>query len=103
MRWSFRIARVSGIDVRVHVTFALAVVYSASGFALSQGLRGAAFGVLLVCALLLCLTLHELGHGLIAQRFGISVSEILLLPIGGVARLNSEPRKPLPAGRSRVG
>jgi Zn-dependent protease len=95
MRWSFRIARVSGIDVRVHATFALAVVYFASGFALAHGLSGAAFGALLVCTLFLCLTLHELGHGLTAQRFGVSVSEILLLPIGGVARLTSEPRKPL--------
>ncbi len=95
MRWSFRIARVFGIDVRVHATFALAVIYFASGFALAHGLRGAAFGVLLVCTLFLCLTLHELGHGLVAQRCGVVVSEILLLPIGGVARLKSEPRKPL--------
>jgi Zn-dependent protease len=95
MRWSFRVARVSGIDVRVHATFALAVVYFASGFALAHGLRGAVFGVLFVCALFMCLTLHELGHGLVAQRFGVSVTEILLLPIGGVARLTSEPRKPL--------
>src|SRR4051812_33054354 len=95
MRWSFRIARISGIDVRVHATFALAVLYFASGFAVAHGLSGAAFGVLLVCTLFLCLTLHELGHGLVAQRFGVSVSEILLLPIGGVARLESEPRKPL--------
>lgn len=94
MRWSFRIARVSGIDVRVHATFALAVIYFASGFALAQGPRGAAFGVLLLCGLFVCLTLHELGHSLAAQYFGISVNEILLLPIGGVARLASEPKKP---------
>ncbi len=94
MKWSLRIARVSGIDVRVHATFAFAVLYFASGFALEGGLRGAAFGVLLVCSLFVCLTLHELGHGVVAQHFGVSVSEILLLPIGGVARLNSEPRKP---------
>lgn len=95
MSWSFRVARVSHIDVRVHATFALAVVYFASGFALAHGFQGAVFGVLLVFALFACLTLHELGHGLVAQRFGVSVNEILLLPIGGVARLTSEPRKPL--------
>ena len=94
MRWSFRIARVSGIDVRVHVTFALAVILFALNFAAPQGARGAAFGVLLVCALFACLTLHELGHSLVAQRLGVSVTEILLLPIGGVARLANEPRKP---------
>ncbi len=95
MKWSFRVARVSGIDVRVHVTFALAVAYFAIGFGASHGPRGAAFGALLICALFACVTLHELGHSLVAQRFGVGVSEILLLPIGGVARLTSEPRKPL--------
>ena len=96
MKWSFRIARVFGIDVRVHATFAFAVAYFAYGFsAPPNGLRGAAFGVLLICALFACLTLHELGHSLVAQRFGVGVSEILLLPIGGVARLTSEPKKPV--------
>ncbi len=94
MRWSFRIARVSGIDVRLHATFAFAVLWFALGFSDQGGLRGAAFGVLLICALFVCLTLHELGHALVAQRFGLTVNEILLLPIGGVARLTSEPRKP---------
>ncbi|MEI9941800.1 MAG: site-2 protease family protein [Pseudomonadota bacterium] len=94
MRWSFRIARVSGIDVRLHVTFALAVIFFALNFAAPQGPRGAAFGVLLICALFVCLTLHELGHSLVAQRLGVSVTEVLLLPIGGVARLANEPRKP---------
>lgn len=94
MKWSVRVLRVSGIDVRVHATFALAVLYFASGFALVHGLLGAAFGVLLLCCLFICLTLHELGHCIAARRFGVSVNEILLLPIGGVARLSSEPRKP---------
>ncbi|HWZ90785.1 MAG TPA: site-2 protease family protein [Polyangiaceae bacterium] len=96
MKWSLRIARVSGIDVRVHATFAFAVAYFAYGFgAPPNGPRGAAFGALLICALFVCLTLHELGHSLVAQRFGVEVSEILLLPIGGVARLTSEPKKPV--------
>ena len=94
MRWSFRIAHVAGIDVRVHATFAFAVLYFALSFAAPHGLRGAAFGVLLLIALFACLTLHELGHSLVARRLGVSVSEILLLPIGGVAHLTSEPRKP---------
>ena len=94
MRWSFRIARVSGIDVRLHATFAFAVILFAQGFFEQNGWRGAAFGVLLICSLFVCLTLHELGHALVAQHFGLSVTEILLLPIGGVARLTSDPRKP---------
>jgi Zn-dependent protease len=94
MRWSFRIARLSGIDVRVHVTFALAVAFFALNLGLPLDPRGAAFALSLIGALLGCLALHELGHGLVAQRLGVSVTEILLLPIGGVARLANDPRKP---------
>jgi len=54
-----------------------------------------AFGALLIGALLGSLALHELGHTVIAQRLGLTVSEISLLPIGGVARFADEPRKPL--------
>src|SRR5690349_8094941 len=95
MKWSLRLGRVSGIDVRVHATFALIVGWFALNFGQLGGLRGAGFGVRLVLALFGCVTLHELGHSLVAQRFGVSVREIVLLPIGGVARLDSEPRKPV--------
>jgi len=93
MKWSFRVARVFGIDVRIHATLALAVLYLATALEPERGLRGLAFGGVLVCGLFICLTLHELGHCLAARHFGVSVSEISLLPMGGVARLASVPRR----------
>lgn len=95
MSWSLRLGSVSGIAIRVHFTFALLVAAVASHLGDRAGARGAVFGVLLVSALFACVVLHELGHALVAQRFGVAVREIVLLPIGGVARLLSEPRKPL--------
>ncbi|MES1189127.1 MAG: site-2 protease family protein [Myxococcales bacterium] len=95
MRWSLRLGSVSGIDIRVHFTFALMVVLFAAQLAEPHGPRGALFGALLVLCIFGCVVLHELGHGLVAQRFGVAVREIVLLPIGGVARLLSEPKKPL--------
>jgi Zn-dependent protease/CBS domain-containing protein len=38
--------------------------------------------------------LHEFGHSLVAQRFGLEIRSITLLPIGGVSNLESLPEKP---------
>lgn len=94
MTGSVRIARLFGIDIRAHVTFVLLLGLAALDFGQSGGARGALFGVLLVLALFGCITLHELGHSLVARRFGAVVREIVLLPIGGVARLQREPQSP---------
>jgi Zn-dependent protease/predicted transcriptional regulator len=93
MRWSWPIARFAGIDVKVHATFVIILVLGAmqwSGF----GVAGMAFGALLMLMLFVCVTLHEFGHSLVAQRFGIAVREIVLLPIGGVALLARNPSRP---------
>ncbi len=94
MKWSWHIGRFAGIDVKIHTTFLLIVVLGAVQWN-HFGLPGMAFGALLMLALFLCVTLHEFGHGLVAQRFGIPVREIVLLPIGGVAALARNPSKPL--------
>jgi len=94
MAWSFRIGRIAGIDLKLHVTFALVLAVGAAQWATPHGARGAAFGVLLVALLFVCVVLHELGHALMARRFGIATHAIVLLPIGGVAQLASSPQDP---------
>ena len=93
MRWSFSLVRVFGIDIRVHGTFFLVLLLGALQWGGRHGARGAVFGVLLTMLLFACVVLHELGHSLVAKAFGIPVSEIVLLPIGGVARLEQRPKK----------
>jgi Zn-dependent protease/CBS domain-containing protein len=93
MSSSLRIARVFGIDIKVHASFTLIVLFCAFDFGRHTGLRGALFGAFFVCCAFACVVLHELGHSLVAQGFGVTVREILLLPIGGVARLEREPTK----------
>jgi Zn-dependent protease/CBS domain-containing protein len=95
MRGSLRFARLFGIDIFVHPTFALLLVLIAIESAASHGARGAFYGLLNVFGLFACVTLHELGHSLVARRFGGQVRQIVLLPIGGVARMSREPTRPL--------
>lgn len=93
MSWSIRLARIFGIDVRVHITFLLILAWGAIRGA-GGGAAGAAFGVLTMVLLFLCVTLHELGHSVVAQSLGVRVREIVLLPIGGLARMERAPSKP---------
>ena len=93
MRWSWKIAEVAGIPVRVHVTFFLLLVwFFAAGS--SRGLAAALQSVLFILAAFTCVVLHEFGHALTARRYGVVTRDITLLPIGGVARLDRFPRHP---------
>lgn len=94
MNWSFRIARVFGIELRVHATFLLLLLWIGSSQAIHGGLANALGGVLIVLLVFGCVVLHELGHALAARRFGIRTPDITLLPIGGVAHLERIPENP---------
>lgn len=94
MSWSFKIGRVAGIAIKVHLTFFLILILGAVQWGQPYGLIGAIYGVALMILLFVCVTLHELGHSLVAQRFGVAVREIVLLPLGGVALLERNASKP---------
>lgn len=97
MRFSYRIFRVFGIDVRVHVTFVFIVAYFAYvwGILLEPGgLWGALYGTLLVVLLFALVVIHELTHSRVAQHYGIKVKSITLLPIGGLAAMEEIPEEP---------
>lgn len=96
MGWSFRIAQIAGIPIKLHVTFFIIILLGAWQWAgrTEDAIGGALFGAALMLALFLCVTLHELGHSLVARAFGIQTREILLLPLGGVAQLSQNPDQP---------
>ena len=87
------LGKVSGIRIYLHWTFILLIGYVVFVY---RGLDvfGILWAVFFVLTLFLCVTLHELGHALTAKRFNIQTKDIILLPIGGVARFNSLPEDP---------
>jgi stage IV sporulation protein FB len=93
---SIKLLTVSGIEIRMHLTFPLILLWGALqfGLVLGLGLPGAAFGVLVTLLLFVIVVLHELGHSYAALGYKIPVQRIVLLPIGGVAELGRLPEDP---------
>jgi Zn-dependent protease len=98
MRWSYTIGRIAGTAIKVHVTFLILVAFWALQGYQQGGSAGALHAAAMLLALFACVLLHEFGHIFMARRFGVRTPDVILLPIGGVARLEripSEPRQEL--------
>src|SRR5256885_11145023 len=95
MGWSLPVFGIAGMQLRIHVTFLLLIAWLAFGYYAEGGSGVAANRVLFILLLFLCVVLHEFGHAFAAKAFGINTPDITLLPIGGVARLERMPEKPV--------
>lgn len=81
--------RLFGVPVRFHFTFWLVAVWLIYiGVTAKQSMAGSTLYVLI---LFLSVLFHEAGHALAARRFGIKTLEIVMLPLGGLARLERQP------------
>jgi len=87
-KWSLPLGRIAGIELRMHVSFLLLVLLFATDPA------GPFAGVSWLVLIFACVVAHELAHSLVARRRGATVREIVLLPIGGVSRLENLPENP---------
>lgn len=94
MRWSFTLGTFKGTAVRIHLTLVLFLAWIGMAAFQRGGSEAAAQSVLFISAIFLCVVLHEFGHILTARQFGIVSPEVTLLPIGGVADMESMPQKP---------
>lgn len=94
-RWSWQLGSIAGIPIRVHVTLFLLLAWIAVAYWLGGlGPSATALGVAIVAIVFAIIVIHELGHALMARRFGIDTRDILLLPIGGIASLERIPERP---------
>src|SRR5256885_15597075 len=94
--WSIPILRVAGIQLRIHITFLLLIAWIAFAYYTQGGSSAAVDGVLFILLLFACVVLHEFGHALAGEAFGINKSDLTPLPVGGVARLGRISGEPGP-------
>ncbi len=97
---TFRIARVTGIDIEIHFSWLLIAAFLS--WTLAEHVfpdrydgwsRAAYWAVGIASALLLFVTvlIHELAHALVAKRRGLPVPRITLFIFGGVSQLGRQP------------
>ncbi len=85
---TFHLFTVRDVPIRIHFTvFFLVYLFRDSKTSFF-------YTVLIAGLLLLSVALHELGHTVVAQRYGIRVKDIILTPVGGVARTLGFPDDP---------
>jgi Zn-dependent protease len=97
MTRSLTIAKLGGIDIRLHPTVALIflwVLVDWRQFGIERG-AGAIFStVILVILIFVCVLLHEFGHVFMAREQGVHVHDVSLSAIGGVSRMDQMPGDP---------
>ena len=96
MKASWKIGTLFGVAIRIHATFPLLLLWIATMDFVSGGTwRQIGIGLAFILAMFGMVVLHELGHALVARKFGVRTRDITLLPIGGVARLDRIPHRPM--------
>jgi Zn-dependent protease/CBS domain-containing protein len=95
MGWSFSIGRITGTEIRIHITFFLLLIWIFAASYGSGGADAAWSGVLFIILVFACVVAHEFGHIFAARAFGVNTPDVTLLPIGGVARLERIPEDPI--------
>jgi stage IV sporulation protein FB len=95
MGWSVTIGSIAGTAVRIHITFLLFLIWIFGAAYASGGTSAAWSSLIFIVLVFLCVLAHEFGHIFTARAFGVVTPDVVLLPIGGVARLERIPEKPI--------
>jgi len=108
MRDSFRLTTIRGISIGLHWSIALIAglfTLTLANNVFPVAAPGYTSGVYLIVALVVAVAFlasivaHELGHAFVALNNGVGVKGITLFALGGVAKLESEPRSSGAAAR----
>lgn len=95
MKFSLYLGKYQGIKVFIHWTFSLILIWIFfSSVRAGMPLEDTMWSLLFILSIFFCVLLHEFGHALTAQKYNIQTKDIILLPIGGLARLEKLPKDP---------
>jgi len=96
MKGLFKLGTIAGINIFIHWTFAMLIAFIVFvNYKNGQNAIQIAWSVLFILSVFVTVVLHELGHALTAKNYNIKTKDITLLPIGGLARLERMPEKPM--------
>jgi Zn-dependent protease/predicted transcriptional regulator len=98
--WSIPAGRIFGIEIRIHVSFALLLLFIGMTEQLARNTVGPWRGTTLLAIVFGSVVLHELGHALVGKQSGVPPKAIVLLPIGGVT-IFDEAQPDIPANWKR--
>src|SRR5438552_13825393 len=82
--WSIPAGRIFGVEIRIHLSFALLMLFVAISEQLAHVQVNPWRGTALVAIMFGSVVLHELGHALVGRHSGVPPRAIILMPIGGV-------------------
>jgi len=97
MQWlkkSWKIGSIKGAEIRLHISMLLVLFLIVAWFH-PQSMLDWIWAGLWMLGLFISILLHEIGHTLVAQHFGIEVKNITLWPLGGFTTLSHSPEKPI--------
>jgi len=96
MKGTLKIATMFKIPVYLHWSFPLIFLYILFiGNQIGAAWQEMSAIAVFVLIVFFCVLLHEYGHALTARRYGVNTRDIILSPIGGIARLERIPNKPI--------
>jgi Zn-dependent protease len=91
-RSSLRIGRLWGVEIRLHWTFLVFLLFVAAAGS-GAGLWQVGAWMVWLVAVFASVLVHELAHCVVARRRGAVVDDILLTPLGGMSQLEDLPEK----------
>lgn len=93
MNLSWKIFTAFNIPVRLHISMVI-IPLLAFSWAKDTGPFGLLMALVVSVLLFGSVLLHELGHALTGRRYGVHTEDIVLTPIGGMARMRNIPQRP---------